>query len=217
LNSHVVSKIREKFPNHLFVGEESVSMGKTEELVTNEPTWIIDPIDGTTNFVAKLPFICISIGFSVNKEVLFGVIYNPILDDMYVAQKGKGASRNGNPIHVSHCDSLKNAVVATGFPYDRSDDNLEIILNKLKKVLQACRCVRRFGSAALDMCMVASGQLDFYYERGVHAWDIAAGSLIVLEAGGVVMSIDGENFDLCKRQICVSNNLLGEEVRKLVR
>jgi len=213
----VLDAIRDKFPTHLFVGEESVSSGKGKEEVTDDPTWIIDPIDGTTNFVARVPHLAISIGFAVNKQVVVGVVYNPILNEMFTATKGGGAFKNGAPIKISSCNNLKHAVVATGFPYDRTPENLDKVMATLKNVLVQVRAIRRLGSAALDMCYVASGVFEAYYEKGVDAWDIAAGSLILKEAGGTCDSTDGTEFSLCNRQILATNGHLRKLFVELVK
>eukprot|EP01127_Copromyxa_protea_P002147 TRINITY_DN12033_c0_g1_i1.p1 TRINITY_DN12033_c0_g1~~TRINITY_DN12033_c0_g1_i1.p1 ORF type:complete len:269 (-),score=72.47 TRINITY_DN12033_c0_g1_i1:84-890(-) len=212
----VMSKIRERYPDHLFVAEESAAAGHLEEVLTEKPTWIIDPIDGTTNFVHRFPMTCISIGFAINKIVVAGVVFNPIIDELFSAVRGGGAFLNGKRISVSDRSLLKHALVATGFPYDRDDATLDAALARLKKVLQACRAVRRGGSAAIDMCYVAAGITDLYFEKGIHAWDIAAGMLLVEEAGGVVMSLDGSEFDMCNRQVVACSKVLEEQVKELL-
>uniref|UniRef100_A0A6B2LEA0 Inositol-1-monophosphatase n=1 Tax=Arcella intermedia TaxID=1963864 RepID=A0A6B2LEA0_9EUKA len=212
----LMGAIRGRFPDHKFVAEENVSDGKGEEVLTEAPTWLIDPIDGTTNFVHKFPFCCVSIGLAINKQVVVGVVYNPMLDELFTAIKGQGAKKNGTPIQVSTTDSLQQSLVATGFPYDRS--YTKQVLEVLQKVVEKVRDVRRAGSAALDMCYVASGVFEAYYENGIHAWDVAAGSLILLEAGGVVsgFALDKE-LDICKRQIVATNAGIAKELRLIVK
>eukprot|EP01129_Flabellula_baltica_P017139 TRINITY_DN9409_c0_g1_i1.p1 TRINITY_DN9409_c0_g1~~TRINITY_DN9409_c0_g1_i1.p1 ORF type:complete len:268 (-),score=46.48 TRINITY_DN9409_c0_g1_i1:38-841(-) len=200
----IMDGIRDVYPDHLFVAEETISEGLAEEVLTDAPTWLIDPIDGTTNFVHKFPFSCISIGFSINKEVVVGVVFNPILDELFTAIKGEGSFKNGERLNASSCVDFQNALVATGFPYDRSDESLDKNLGTLKNILQNCRAVRRAGSAALDVCYVAAGVFDMYFEKGVHAWDIAAGSLIATEAGATVTNETGGDLDLCNRHILVT-------------
>jgi len=214
----VMATIKEKYPAHAFVGEETVSSGKGKEELTDEPTWIVDPIDGTTNFVSRVPHLAISIGFAIKKQVVVGVVYNPVLDEMYVAVRGCVAYKNGASITSSPCTTLKNAVVATGVdPYDRTDENLSKVLGTVKKVLQHVRALRRLGSAALDMCYVACGMFEAYYEKGVHAWDIAAGSLILEEAGGKCDSMDGSPFNLCTRQVVATTAPLRDLFLPLVQ
>jgi len=186
----LMNEIHQRFPDHLFIAEETVSDGHGSEVLTDAPTWLIDPIDGTTNFVHKFPFCCVSIGLAIKQQVVVGIVYNPVLEDMFTAILGQGAKRNGKPIVVSETDNLKHCLIATGFPYDRSQS--QRVANRLKVVLEHVRDVRRAGSAALDMCFVAAGILEAYYEEGIHAWDVAAGGLILEEAGGIIGSIDGK-------------------------
>jgi fructose-1,6-bisphosphatase/inositol monophosphatase family enzyme len=216
----LISSIKKQFPSHMFIGEESVSDGKAQEILTNAPTWLIDPIDGTTNFVHKFPHSCISVGFALNKKILLGIVYNPIQEHLYTAISGKGAYCNGMRISVSKTDKLSHCLVATGFPYDRSQTDK--ILSILRTVLLNVRDVRRAGSAALDICYVAHGIFDVYYEFGIHSWDVAAGMVILEEAGGLVDYIEaksgaGGGFDICGRQILVTNLLIHEPVKNLIR
>jgi len=210
----LVSDIKNRFPGHLFVAEETVSDGNATEVLTDAPTWLIDPIDGTTNFVHKFPFCAVSIGLAIKQQVVVGIVYNPVLEDLFTAVRGQGAKRNGKPINVSQTDNLKHCLIATGFPYDRSQS--QRITNQLKVVLENVRDIRRAGSAALDMCFVASGVLEAYYEEGIHAWDIAAGGLILEEAGGVVGSLDGEAFNLCRRQVLATNKAIHSQFKSLL-
>lgn len=185
--------------------------------MTKERTFIIDPIDGTTNFVSRFPFCCVSIGLAINQVVVVGVVYNPIMNELFTAIKGQGAKLNGEPLHVRENTDLQMAVVATGFPYQRDDATLDHVLGNVKTVLQHCRAVRRAGSAALDICYVARGVFDIYYEAGVHAWDVAAGSLIVQEAGGHVMDMYDAPFSLGLRRIAVGNKPLVEALNKILK
>lgn len=180
----IFDAIRVKYPKHVLIGEESVAKGGNEVL-GDRPTWIVDPIDGTTNFVHGLPWVGISIAFAVSHNIVMGVVYNPMLDELFTATLGGGARLNGELIRASSTAVLKHALVATGFSYDRRESSIDFHLTKLRAVLLACRDIRRPGSAAMDMCAVACGRLDAYYELGIHIWDIAAASLIVREAGGV--------------------------------
>lgn len=177
----------------------------------------MDPIDGTTNFVHRFPFSCVSIGLAINKKVVVGVVYNPMMGEMFTAVKGQGAKLNGEAIHVSTNTDMKQALVATGFPYQRDDKMLDHVLGNVKKVLQACRAVRRAGSAALDMCYVARGVFDLYYEAGVHAWDVAAGCLIVEEAGGYVMDMYDTPFSLGLRRVACGNEKLVRELNAMLK
>lgn len=185
-------KLKELFPNYLFVGEETTGESKTNKInLTDKPTWVIDPIDGTTNFVHGFPYICISVALVVNKEPVIGVIYNPILNNMYYGQKGKGSFLNGKslPLYKNNpLNSLSQSSIMTEYGYHRDPETVDKILKTIRNiVLSPAQAVRSMGSAALNMCHVATGNIDCYYEIGIHAWDIAAASLIVKEAGGAVV------------------------------
>ncbi|XP_019730564.1 inositol monophosphatase 1-like [Hippocampus comes] len=202
----IIQSVKEKFPTHCFIGEESVAAGEVCVL-TDSPTWIIDPIDGTTNFVHTFPFVAISIGFSVNKQVEFGVVYSCLQDQMYTARRGKGAFCNGRPLRVSHEKDIRQAIIATEFGSNRDPGVVDKVFSSLKRVVSIpVHGVRGAGSAAINMCLVASGCVEAYYEIGIHVWDIAAGSLIVSEAGGVLMDVDGGLLDLMSRRVLAANN-----------
>jgi len=206
-----------KYPSHLFLGEESVASGQKYEL-RDEPTWIIDPIDGTTNFVHGVPFTCISIALAIQKEVVLGVVFNPILNELFEAVKNKGALLNGNPIHSSSHDQLHHLLVATGFPTDRTKEKVEYIVQNLKSILFHVRDIRRLGSAALDICGVACGRLDAYFEFHIHAWDIAAGVLILQEASGIAIDPSGKPLDLMSGKVlcCNSQHMANELVKVML-
>ncbi|XP_003379157.1 inositol monophosphatase, partial [Trichinella spiralis] len=174
----LVDGIRSKFPDHQFIGEESTAMGK-KGMFTDAPTWIIDPIDGTTNFVHKVPYVCISIALYMKKEPRIGIVYNPILEELFTALLNKALLLL--TFGVQNRFSLPNAV--------------DVYLQNNKRIVeQGIRGHRSFGSAALNMCYVALGCADAYIEFGLHCWDIAAGRLIVEEAGGLVIDPSGK-FD----------------------
>eukprot|EP01119_Soliformovum_irregulare_P023408 TRINITY_DN8164_c0_g1_i1.p1 TRINITY_DN8164_c0_g1~~TRINITY_DN8164_c0_g1_i1.p1 ORF type:complete len:271 (+),score=66.13 TRINITY_DN8164_c0_g1_i1:1-813(+) len=205
----IMSRIREKYPDHKFIAEETVSEGKGTEELTDAPTWIIDPLDGTINFVHGIPHVAVSIGFAVNREYIVGVIYNPILRQMYTGIRGQGAFLNGERISVGKKTDLKNALVAIACGAEISQAASEEFFRWLQAAISNCRTWRRHGSAALDMADVATGTTDVYIERGIHAWDIAAGTVIVREAGGVVRHVDDvTNFDACRRQVFCGNGSL---------
>ncbi|KAM9321720.1 inositol monophosphatase 1-like [Pholidichthys leucotaenia] len=202
----IFQSVKEKFPTHRLIGEESVAAGDWSAL-TDEPTWIIDPIDGTTNFVHGYPFVAISIGFCVNKKVEFGVVYSCLEDKMFTARRGRGSFCNGEPLQVSQQTDIHQAIVATEFGSNRDCDVVDKIFCSLKNVLKLpVHGIRGAGSAAINMCMVASGCVEAYYEIGIHVWDMAAGSLIVTEAGGVLMDVGGGEVDLMSRRIIAANN-----------
>ncbi|XP_023264791.1 inositol monophosphatase 1-like [Seriola lalandi dorsalis] len=201
----IIQSVKEKFPTHRFIGEESVAAGEACDL-TDSPTWIIDPIDGTTNFVHAFPFVAVSIGFSVNKQSEFGVVYSCLEDKMFTARRGKGAFCNGEPLKVSDQEDIKQSIIATEFGSSREPEAVDKIFSSLRNILCIpVHGVRGAGSAAINMCLVASGCVEAYYEIGIHIWDVAAGSLIVSEAGGVLMDVEGGVVDLMSRRIVAAN------------
>ncbi|XP_022622090.1 inositol monophosphatase 1-like isoform X1 [Seriola dumerili] len=201
----IIQSVKEKFPTHRFIGEESVAAGEACDL-TDSPTWIIDPIDGTTNFVHAFPFVAVSIGFSVNKQSEFGVVYSCLEDKMFTARRGKGAFCNGEPLKVSDQEDIKQSIIATEFGSSREPEAVDKIFSSLRNILCIpVHGVRGAGSAAINMCLVASGCVEAYYEIGIHIWDVAAGSLIVSEAGGVLMDVEGGGVDLMSRRIVAAN------------
>lgn len=205
-------KIRQRFPDHRLIGEESFE-GKVD--FTDDPTWIIDPIDGTTNFVHSFPFTCTSIALTVNKTVVLGVIAAPFLDKVYHAVKGGGSYCNGEKISVRSCDSLEDALVITEMGSNRSEEFLNLYLKNLASILWKCHGHRSLGSAALNCCMLASGHVDCYFEFGLRCWDMAAGALIIQEAGGRVIDPDGDPFNIMRRRILATGNpMLATELSK---
>ncbi|XP_077415878.1 inositol monophosphatase 1-like isoform X1 [Vanacampus margaritifer] len=202
----IIRALKDKFPTHCFIGEESVAAGEVCVL-TDGPTWIIDPIDGTTNFVHTFPFVAVCIGFAVDKQVEFGVVYSCLRDEMYTARRGKGAFCDGRPLHVSRQQDIRQAVIATEFGSNRDPQALDKIFSSLKRVVSIpVHGVRSAGSAAINMCLVASGCVEAYYEIGIHVWDVAASSLIVSEAGGVLMDVEGGPLDLMSRRVLAANS-----------
>ncbi|CAH1269417.1 IMPA1 [Branchiostoma lanceolatum] len=214
----IISTLREKFPTHSFIGEESAAAGEKVEL-TDNPTWIIDPLDGTTNFVHGFPFVAVSIALSVNKEVVVGVVYNAILDQMFTGQLGKGAFMNGKPIRVSGQEDIKKCLLIGELGKSRVKEKLDKVFSNLRAFYNeenkthGCRVL---GSPALDMCQVASGSGDACYmfgAYGIDVWDIAAGGLIVRESGGVVWDTTGGPFDMMsKRVLCASSEKLARTI-----
>jgi len=189
----VKSHINKLYPTHSFIGEETTAANNNASCnLTDKPTWCIDPIDGTTNFVHGLPFICISIGLLVNKEPVIGVIFNPILNDLYTACKDGGAFLNGKPLPtirpIQPLETLEKSLVITEYGANRSEESIKAKLDTLHDVISyPIHGVRSFGSAAMNMCYIARGSCDIYYEIGIHAWDVCAATCILREAGGVVV------------------------------
>lgn len=195
----IVASLKKLTPEAGFITEEDTVSQEEKELM-----WIIDPLDGTTNFLYKIPHFSISIALAKNNELIFGVVYEVMLDNIYTAIRNEGAFENGKPIKVRTSTNLLDAVVVTGFPYKR-DKSIEATLNILKFCVLNCRGIRRLGSAALDLAYVASGKIDIYYENTLNIWDMAAGVLLVQEAGGKVSDYDGQSDHLKKGSIIASN------------
>lgn len=191
---------------HCFIGEESVAKGEPC-ILTDKPTWIIDPVDGTTNFVHGFPFVAVSIAFAVNKELEFGVVYSCLEDKMYKARKGKGAFCDEEQIQVSDVKEIKKSIIISEHGTDRSPEKVTKIFSTMQKIL----CIpvhglRGSGTAATNMCLVASGAVEAFFEIGIHCWDIAAGAVIVKEAGGILLDVNGGPFDLMSRRMVSANN-----------
>lgn len=178
---------------------------------------IIDPIDGTTNFVNGVPHTAISVGVYKDKKPYMAVVYNPILDELYFAKVNKGAFLNGKKLKVSTQNDLQKALLASGFPYSSGEnvEDLNDVIKKLKNILPHCQDIRRLGSAALDLCLVAKGVYEGYYEMNLKAWDVSAGVLILSEAGGMVTNISGDDYDIFNdKYIVASNGLIHDELLK---
>ncbi|XP_060950000.1 inositol monophosphatase 1-like [Limanda limanda] len=204
----IIGSLKEEFGEgtHCFIGEESVAKGEPCVL-TDKPTWIIDPVDGTTNFVHGFPFVAVSIAFAVNKKLEFGVVYSCLEDKMYKARNGKGAFCNDEQIQVSDIKDIKKSIIISEHGYDRTPESVTKIFSTMRKIL----CIpvhglRGSGTAATNMCLVASGAVEAFFEIGIHCWDIAAGAVIVKEAGGVLLDVDGGPFDLMSRRMVSANN-----------
>ena len=182
----LIEEISRLFPGHSFLAEESgASEGQTENL------WIIDPLDGTVNYAHGVPMFCVSIAYSYRGQVLLGAVYDPLRDELFTAERGKGAWLNGRLLKASSVDELIKSLLVTGFAYDieqATQTNLENFV-KFSTISQG---VRRLGSAALDLCYVGAGRFDGYWELSIKPWDIAAGGLVAEEAGAVVTKVDGD-------------------------
>lgn len=196
-------RFQKDFSNFDILAEES----ENGQISINN-TIIIDPIDGTTNFVNKVPYCAISVGVYKDKKPYIGVVYNPILNELHYAQSGNGAYLNEQRIQVSSESTFQNALIATGFPYTSSEskEDLKWILEKMKNTLPKCQDIRRLGSASIDLCMVARGVFDGYYEIGLKPWDIAGGMIILQEAGGVISDIDNNDFEVLDDKCLVASN-----------
>lgn len=202
------------FPDHCFIGEESA----TAIDFTATPTWIVDPVDGTMNFVHSFPHTAVSIGFTVEKEVVLGIIYNPVLDKMFSAIKGRGAFCNGRKIEVSSVKELSQALIISEVGSNRAPEVMEQVYENFTNITQKAHGIRIIGSAALNMCSIASGEADGYFEYSLHCWDMAAGKVIVEEAGGIVIDPEGGPLDLMSRRvICASCPEIAQSLSKELR
>lgn len=181
----IMAMIRREFPDHHIMAEESPNSGIQPGI-----TWIIDPLDGTTNFIHGFPFVAISIAICLDREVVLGMVLDPIRQELFTAERGGGAYLNGRPIHVRELSDLAGALIATGFPA-RAKHLLNPYLNTFRGVFEKVSGIRRAGSAALDLAYVAAGRVDGFWEAGLQPWDVAAGALLVREAGGLVDDFQG--------------------------
>jgi myo-inositol-1(or 4)-monophosphatase len=202
--------ITRTFPSHTVVAEESCPDG-----APSDHRWIIDPLDGTTNFAHGYPQFCVSIAYQQRGRVELGVIFDPLKKELFTARQGKGARLNGRPIKVSAISKLEYALLGTGFPYDRRQRR-RLYLSFWEAFMMRVQGVRRTGSAALDLAWVACGRVDGFWEFGLKSWDVAAGSLVVEEAGGKVTNMDGSPLNLDGGRILASNTLVHEEMRQVI-
>ncbi len=202
----IVEHLLSRFPGHDIIAEEGAY------LHAGSPCrWIIDPVDGTTNYAHGYPWFCSSIALEVEGELVVGVIYNPIYDELFTALKGEGAYLNGNRLSVSTRMPLSNSLLGTGFPYDCATDPANNFANFIT-FQKSARGIRRAGAAALDLAYVAAGRLDGFWELKLKAWDVAAGVLMIREAGGVVTTFDGSTYDVFNDKIVASNGLIHDSM-----
>lgn len=206
----IVERLHEVFPAHGVYGEEG-----TRTHLDREYRWYVDPLDGTTNFAHGFPVFCVSMGLEQRAalqegEIIAGVVYDPLRDELFTAEKGKGAYLNGSPIHVSRLAHLSEALLATGFPSRKRHDNPNI--HFYQQFTLRSHGVRRAGSAALDLAYTACGRVDAYWEFNLNPWDTSAGALLVTEAGGTMSTFDGSPFRLDSKEVLATNGLLREEL-----
>jgi len=203
--------IKSQFPDHQILAEESGEMNSSSAY-----KWIIDPIDGTVNFAHGIPLNCVSIAVEKEGEIILGAVFNPHLNEFFLAEKGKGATLNDKPIRVSRETQALHACMVTGFPYtyiNQPNGPLEIFERFVRKGVP----VRRLGSAAMDLCWVAAGRFDCFFEQKLEAWDSAAGFIIVLEAGGKVTDHKGNPFSPYQHALLASNGLIHDEVLRVIQ
>ncbi|MBE0559139.1 MAG: inositol monophosphatase [Proteobacteria bacterium] len=206
----IAERIRRSFPGHDILAEES-----PETKHGSCFRWIIDPLDGTTNYAHGYPIFCVSIALEVEGEILLGAVYNPMLKELFVAQKGEGASLNGIPISVSRTADLAKGLLGTGFPYDLRE-NRNNNMNYFKALAMSTQAIRRAGAAALDLAYLAAGRFDGFWELRPMPWDAAAGWLLVTEAGGVVTDLHGAPYGLHSPHILAGNGFLNEQMLAVI-
>jgi myo-inositol-1(or 4)-monophosphatase len=201
------------FPQFGFLGEESsyLKSREGEQIDRSKIQWIVDPLDGTTNYIHEFPIYCISIGLEINGRVEVGVIDVPALGDTYTAIRGQGAFVNGRSLSVSKAEHLKDTLLATGF-FAEDESSLQEQLNLFSKLVRLTRGVRRPGAAAFDLCMVARGVFDSFWERNLKPWDTAAGMLLVEEAGGMTTTYRGQNYNPHKNSIIAGNKFIVPQI-----
>lgn len=209
--SMIVERIKKRYPHHGFLGEEFGGSGEQSEY-----KWIIDPLDGTTNFTHGLPIFCVSIGLEVNGELRLGVVYDPNLDELFTVERGKGAYLNNRRLHVSSTRKLEESLLVTGFPYDIKTKTSSILVH-FENFLKEAQAVRRLGSAALDLCYVAAGRFDGYWENFLNPWDMAAGVLMVQEAGGKCTDLRGFPTTIYEKPILATNGLIHEQMVEVLK
>ncbi|MGE0886095.1 MAG: inositol monophosphatase family protein [Blastocatellales bacterium] len=212
---HIKELIASHYPNHRILAEESGASAHAHNSV-GEYTWIIDPLDGTTNFSHGFPCYAVSIGVEREGQSVVGVIYDPSRDEMFAAERGAGATCNGQKIRVSGVEKLERALVVSGFPYDVRE-RMDEYLPAWREFLNHAQGVRRLGAAAIDMACIANGSMDGFWESGLNAWDVAAGWVIIEEAGGRVTKLDGSQFDNHSASLLCTNGLIHEEMLAVLK
>ncbi|HDP97634.1 MAG TPA: inositol monophosphatase [bacterium] len=199
---HIINLISAQFPDHEILAEESGASPQK-----NGNRWIIDPLDGTTNFIHSYPQVAVSIAFEVNAEIMMGVVYDPFRDELFVAEKGNGAYCNGKKISVSHRSDLSQCLIATGFPF-KNRDLLSLYWQVLSEIFMHVSGIRRTGSAALDLAHIACGRFDGFWELKLSPWDVAAGSLLISESGGKITDFENQSNHIWSGDVIATNSLI---------
>ena len=212
--SLIIDRIKTYYPGHSILAEESGASNPQDREPQSDWRWIIDPLDGTTNYAHGYPCFCVSIALEHNGQLQIGVVHDPIRDEMFAAERGQGASLNGRRISVSQTVNLGRALLCTGFPYDVRQRN-EFARHFASFIMHA-QGVRRDGAAALDLAYVAAGRFDGFWEEGLKPWDVAAGALIIEEAGGRLSNYLGEPLDIFTPPIVASNGLIHEAMMQVL-
>jgi myo-inositol-1(or 4)-monophosphatase len=208
IERHFRERVAATFPDHVVLGEE---YGAPSDADAARPCWIFDPIDGTTNFAHGVPIFCASLALEIDGVLQVGAVYDPNHDELFAAERGQGAWLNGERLHVSSTSKLSDALLVTGFPYSIQIDRADL-LGLFARFITRSRAVRRLGSAAIDVCYVAAGRMDGFWEEGLGAWDIAAGALILEEAGGRLTDLDGAPFVLRTGRLLATNGHLHDDM-----
>lgn len=206
----IIAVIKADFPDHFILSEEVGELSTASNY-----KWVIDPIDGTVNFAHGIPICCISIGLEKDGVMLMGAVFNPFMNELFFAEKGQGAFLNNRPIRVSDNNNIESACLVTGFPYKWANidtDPIPVFERFIRKGLP----VRRLGSAAIDLCWVAAGRFDGFWEYNLNPWDVAAGYLIVQEAGGRISNFNGDDFDIYDKQTLATNGHIHEDMLTLI-
>ena len=203
--------VAERFPDHHVLAEEMGGLAT----VPNGPCWVFDPIDGTTNFTHGLPIFCSSLALEIDGVAEVAAVYDPTRRELFTAERGGGAYLNGQPLKVSTTDRMVDAMLVTGFPYD-VHDRIEEIVGLFARFVGRARAVRRLGSAAIDLCYIAAGRMDAFWERDLKPWDIAGGALIVSEAGGRITNMDGRAFASRGQDVLATNGLLHDDMLRVI-
>ncbi|MBN2244698.1 MAG: inositol monophosphatase [Candidatus Aminicenantes bacterium] len=207
----IYTEISEAFPGHDFLAEEGLSKDRGSEF-----RWIVDPIDGTTNYTHRFPVFCVSIALEWNKKIVLGIIYDPLRKEMFTARTRSGAFLNNKRIEVSSVRNLNESLLSTGFPYDireSEDNNVDYFIG----FLTTAQAVRRTGSAAIDICYVACGRFDGFWEIKLSPWDVAAASLILSEAGGSISDFKGRDYDIFGFETLASNGLIHDQMIEVLQ
>jgi myo-inositol-1(or 4)-monophosphatase len=207
----IIDVIHKYFPEHNVLSEECGDLNKKSDYV-----WIVDPVDGTVNYAHSVPIFCVSIALEIKGEVKIGMVYNPISGERFYGEKDKGAYLNDKEITVSNIKELKDGLLVTGFPYG-AKDNTDHCIDHFNNFVKASLPIRRLGSAALDMCWVACGRFDGFWEVSLNPWDVAAGYLILAEAGGKVTNFRGEKYSIYSKQVLATNGKIHGEMMEVLQ
>lgn len=206
----IIRELQRSFPHHSVLAEEGGATSRPSPYL-----WIIDPLDGTTNYAHGYPAFCVSIGLEVERKVVLGAVYDPIRDELFSAVRGAGAFLNRCRIHVSNQARLSQSLLATGFPYDIAESKINN-LDNFARMYKKAQAIRRGGSAALDICYLACGRFDGFWELKLHPWDAAAGLVIVEEAGGRVTTIEGGKYSIYEKSILASNRKIHRQIQEVL-